>query len=46
MTLENKLGITDQVEFARMKGIDASYHCEGYAVCKVRDLQADADDER
>lgn len=37
MTLENKLGFTDQEVF--MKGIDASYYYEGYSVYKTEDLE-------
>ena len=36
MTLENKLGFTDQEVF--MKGINASYYYEGYSVYKTKDL--------
>ena len=36
MVLENKLGIRDAVVY--MKGIDASYHYEGYNLYRTEDI--------
>ncbi|MEA2099781.1 MAG: hypothetical protein U9P72_06600 [Campylobacterota bacterium] len=48
MILDNKLGITNQIELAKseekisrelfMKGIDISYYYEGYSLFKTEEL--------